>query len=178
MTDKILMVLKYLNISPAQFADEIGVQRSSISHLLSGRNNPSLDFIKKILIKYPEINTEWIIMNKGTMIKKEITSQPDLFSQVNTNKIELKQNPDLFDNEFISKKEEIQSIENKEIITDYTSNKISEEKLFNNKAKEIEESNSIIIENNNKTIDNKELEIDKVIIFYKNSSCKVYRNEI
>lgn len=67
MVDRITLLLKARNISASQFADEIGVQRSSISHVLSGRNKPSLDFIQKILVKYPEINPDWLLFGKGAM---------------------------------------------------------------------------------------------------------------
>ncbi len=49
------------NLSPSKFADEIGVQRSSISHILSGRNKPSLDIVQKIIRRYPEIGTDWLL---------------------------------------------------------------------------------------------------------------------
>lgn len=67
MIDRITLLLKTRNISASQFADEIGVQRSSISHVLSGRNKPSLDFIQKILVRYPEINPDWLLFGKGSM---------------------------------------------------------------------------------------------------------------
>lgn len=67
MVDRITLLLKTRNISASQFADEIGVQRSSISHVLSGRNKPSLDFIQKILVRYPEINPDWLLFGKGSM---------------------------------------------------------------------------------------------------------------
>lgn len=69
MTDRILTIIKYFNISPSDFAEAIGVQRSSISHLISGRNKPSLEFIQKILSRYPEINTEWLLNGSGEMLK-------------------------------------------------------------------------------------------------------------
>jgi transcriptional regulator with XRE-family HTH domain len=72
MTERILSIIKYLNLSPSDFAEEIGVQRSSISHLISGRNKPSLEFIQKILTRYPEINTEWILNGTGEMLKSGI----------------------------------------------------------------------------------------------------------
>lgn len=50
-----------MNLSPSRFADEIGVQRSSISHILSGRNKPSLDIVQKIIRRYPEIGTQWLL---------------------------------------------------------------------------------------------------------------------
>lgn len=61
--------LKAENKSSAQMAEEIGVQPSGISHILSGRNNPSLDFILKMLEKYPFISTEWLLFGAGSMYK-------------------------------------------------------------------------------------------------------------
>jgi len=96
MNDRILLILKTQNLSSSQFADEIGVQRSSISHILSGRNNPSLEFVTKILKRFPDINSEWILFGKGSMYresdktiknsKKSIKSnmQADLFSIVDS----------------------------------------------------------------------------------------------
>ena len=69
MKDRILEIIKYYNLSSSQFANEIGIQRSAISHILSGRNKPSLDLILKILNKFPEINTDWLILGNGEMIK-------------------------------------------------------------------------------------------------------------
>lgn len=58
-------IINHYEISSTFFADKIGVQRSSISHLLSGRNNPSLDFIIKILDKFPELNFNWLVRGTG-----------------------------------------------------------------------------------------------------------------
>lgn len=59
------IILDYYGINASAFADKIGVQRSSLSHLLSGRNKPSLDFILKILDVYPEVDLYWILNGKG-----------------------------------------------------------------------------------------------------------------
>jgi transcriptional regulator with XRE-family HTH domain len=67
MIGRIQLILKTKNISPSQFADQIQVQRSGVSHILSGRNNPSLDFIVKILKTYPEIDADWLLFGKGQM---------------------------------------------------------------------------------------------------------------
>lgn len=69
MKDRILEFLKAENKSSAQFAEEIGVQPSGISHILSGRNNPSLDFVLKMLSRYKFLSTEWLLFGKGTMYK-------------------------------------------------------------------------------------------------------------
>lgn len=62
-------VLEYYNLNASAFADKIGVQRSSMSHLLSGRNKPSLDFILKILEVFPEVDLYWILNGKGIFPK-------------------------------------------------------------------------------------------------------------
>jgi transcriptional regulator with XRE-family HTH domain len=68
MVERILAFIKSYNLTPSQFADEIGVQRSSISHLISGRNKPSLEFIQRIVARYPEINLQWILNGTGAML--------------------------------------------------------------------------------------------------------------
>jgi transcriptional regulator with XRE-family HTH domain len=62
-------LLEYYNLNASSFADKIGVQRSSLSHLLSGRNKPSLDFILKILEVFPEVDLYWILNGKGSFPK-------------------------------------------------------------------------------------------------------------
>lgn len=68
MNKRISLILQAKNISPAQLADDIGVQRSGISHIMNGRNKPSLDFIQRILKKYPDINMKWLIFGDGQMM--------------------------------------------------------------------------------------------------------------
>ena len=58
-------VMEHYQLSAAGFADEIGVQRSSISHLLSGRNKPSLDFVLKVLERFKEVELYWLLNGKG-----------------------------------------------------------------------------------------------------------------
>jgi transcriptional regulator with XRE-family HTH domain len=69
MKERLLKFLEEESLTAAKFADEIGVQRSSISHILSGRNNPGYDFFQKILKRYPQINAEWLLMGSGKMTK-------------------------------------------------------------------------------------------------------------
>ncbi|GHB82239.1 helix-turn-helix transcriptional regulator [Persicitalea jodogahamensis] len=61
LNDKIKQILVDKSISPSHFADEIGVQRSSVSHILAGRNKPSLDIVQKIIRRYPDLGMEWIM---------------------------------------------------------------------------------------------------------------------
>ncbi|MGY5350990.1 helix-turn-helix transcriptional regulator [Wenyingzhuangia sp. IMCC45533] len=59
----------HYNLTAAVFADEIKVQRSSISHLLSGRNKPSLEFVLKITAQYKEVTLDWLLYGKGSFPK-------------------------------------------------------------------------------------------------------------
>ena len=63
-------ILEYYSLSAAVFADKVSVQRSSISHLLSGRNKPSLEFVMKVVNAYPEVNLYWLLNGKGTFPHK------------------------------------------------------------------------------------------------------------
>ena len=58
-------ILRYYDLSASVFADKINVQRSSISHLLSGRNKPSLEFVLKLVKTFPEVNLYWLLNGKG-----------------------------------------------------------------------------------------------------------------
>lgn len=69
MKERILEFLRAENKSSAQMAEEIGVQASGISHILSGRNNPSLDFVLKMLEKYKYLSSDWLLFGKGQMYK-------------------------------------------------------------------------------------------------------------
>ncbi len=64
-------VIRYYGESASSFAEKVGVQRSSISHILSGRNKPSLDFVLKVLSSYPEVELYWLMNGKGQFPKKD-----------------------------------------------------------------------------------------------------------
>lgn len=70
-------LLDYYSLTASSFADKIGVQRSSMSHLLSGRNKPSLDFILKILEVFPDVDLYWILNGKGNFPKNENAEKPN-----------------------------------------------------------------------------------------------------
>ncbi|MHC1704604.1 MAG: helix-turn-helix domain-containing protein [Tenuifilaceae bacterium] len=69
METRIQRLISTENLTPTKFADVIGVQRSAISHILSGRNKPSFDLIQKILTKFPRLNADWLMMGRGEMYK-------------------------------------------------------------------------------------------------------------
>ncbi|MBO7646733.1 MAG: helix-turn-helix domain-containing protein [Bacteroidales bacterium] len=71
MTDRIIQVLEYSQLSKSNFAEKIGINPSGLTHILNGRNQPSLDIVKKIVTAFPEINSEWLVMGMGQMLKTE-----------------------------------------------------------------------------------------------------------
>lgn len=68
-------VIDFYDETASSFAEKIGVQRSSISHILSGRNKPSLDFVMKVLHSYPEVELYWLLNGKGQFPKKNFISK-------------------------------------------------------------------------------------------------------
>ncbi len=110
MKDRIKQIMENENLSPAKFADRLEINRAVISHILNGRNNPSLDVVTKILSEMDYINPEWLLNGKGSMYKEgiDVDSLPkerDLFNQdkinmsgesknmENSKEIEVKQHP-------------------------------------------------------------------------------------
>lgn len=91
MKERLLEFLRAENKSSAQFAEEIGVQPSGISHILSGRNNPSLDFVLKMLEKYQLLSTDWLLFGKGSMYKdpkmQTLFDEESIFNQNNDAKL-------------------------------------------------------------------------------------------
>ena len=71
MQERLKLFLAMENLTPARFAEVMGIQRSGISHLLAGRNKPSFEFIQKMMTAYPEINYEWLILGKGRPYKSD-----------------------------------------------------------------------------------------------------------
>lgn len=71
MKDRIAHIIRAKNMTAAEFAIRLGIQPSNVSHLLAGRNNPSLEFVKKLKETFPEYNLDWIVMGKGPMTVSE-----------------------------------------------------------------------------------------------------------
>lgn len=86
MKDRIKLIMEKENLAPAKFADRLQINRAIISHILNGRNNPSLDVVARILGEMNYINAEWLINGTGNMYKEGFStnsplSEPDLFNQ-------------------------------------------------------------------------------------------------
>ena len=70
-TNRLKKILNYHQLTASLFADKIGVQRSSISHILSGRNKPSLDFILKVTNTFTDVDIYWLLNGEGAFPKEQ-----------------------------------------------------------------------------------------------------------
>ena len=71
MKERIEQIIRAKNLTATEFALKLGIQPSNVSHLLAGRNNPSLEFVKKLKETFPEYNLEWIVFGKGPVTISE-----------------------------------------------------------------------------------------------------------
>ncbi|MCW1148645.1 helix-turn-helix domain-containing protein [Flavobacterium lacisediminis] len=140
------IILDYYNLSASAFADKINVQRSSLSHLLSGRNKPSLDFIIKVIEVFPEVDLYWILNGKGNFPKSEIVAQSVIEIEKDTSSLPIVDIPN------------------------------SELDLFSTVEKGIpptlSESNTV---ESIKTENNSPEEIERIVVFFKNGTFKNYK---
>lgn len=85
MKERIQRILNHYGLTAAGFAKIIGVQPSSVSHIISERNKPSLEFLQKVLASYPEINALWLISGEGSFTNS-LRSQSTLFDEIEPKK--------------------------------------------------------------------------------------------
>lgn len=144
------IILDYYGLNASSFADKIGVQRSSMSHLLSGRNKPSLDFVMKILDVFPDVDLYWILNGKGSFPKAEdqtLNSNNEIATETVKPLTPISSSEDFIGGNLFSE------INYKEEVKTETRN-----------AVEVKNSNFI----------SEEGEIEKIVFFYKNGTFKVY----
>ncbi|WKL49154.1 helix-turn-helix transcriptional regulator [Flavobacterium pectinovorum] len=143
------IILDYYALNASSFADKIGVQRSSMSHLLSGRNKPSLDFVLKILDVFPDVDLYWILNGKGSFPKNE---QETVNSKVENNV----------------------EIEKPSAPIPYNENEVSKDLFSGMNKKEESQEKRYFSESKNSNPNLEEGEIEKIVFFYKNGTFKVY----
>ncbi|MBW6478601.1 MAG: helix-turn-helix domain-containing protein [Bacteroidales bacterium] len=83
MVNRIQEIIKRYDLSPSKLADTLEVPRSTISHILSERNKPSLEFIQKVIDKFPEISLNWLLKGEGNIFGKERDLFSDLYDEEN-----------------------------------------------------------------------------------------------
>lgn len=145
------IVLEYYGLNASSFADKIGVQRSSMSHLLSGRNKPSLDFVLKILEVFPEIDLYWILIGKGNFIKSD-DEDVNLSSEIN---------PEITN--VISPISD-ENIASENLLLKINNTEEKEEKIQSQKNADFKISNLSAEKNG----------IEKIVFFYKNGTFKTF----
>lgn len=172
LNERISKVIEYSRLTPSEFADEVDVQRSSISHITSGRNKPSLEFIIKIKSRFPEILWDWLVTGEGEMLKsnlpEEKKEEPVPAENNEPNKPKPTPLPDLF---MMMNKDEKSGAEEAENTTPETSPRESyippqstvQEKIAD--SQRLEKSNDQII---NQAIENQQSKIKRIVIFYEN----------
>ncbi len=103
-TKRLQKILEFYSLSAAAFAETIDFNRSTISHLLSGRNKPSLEFVMKLYQKFPEVNIDWLLFGKGNF--PSTLSSTSTNSEIKTQKentVTFEQKPkDLFSEEILA----------------------------------------------------------------------------
>lgn len=93
--DRLEKIMLFYNITATTLAEKIQFNRSSISHLISGRNKPSLEFVLKILEVFPEVSWQWLTLGKG-----DFPSKSGISGEIKHQSVQQpKQNPDLFSQE-------------------------------------------------------------------------------
>lgn len=163
MKDRITHFLISENISSAEFADKIGVQRSSVSHVLNGRNYPGASFIQKMLMSYPNLNPRWLLLGEGTMLDSQdvVKKEPSLFSYPQPKDISA-------DRSYLQRDEriEIKAIPAEELRNEKQSAPISSEASKpNDQPMEVQD----II---GKSFDNKDVE--RIVLFFSDKTFTVY----
>lgn len=158
INERITKVIQYSKLSSSEFADEIDVQRSSVSHITSGRNKPSLEFIIKIKARFPEIEWDWLITGSGEMLQSETAkvAEEQKVEEENQKPVSL---PDLF------------SIINDEIeqeIPEVKENLKVPENRTEEKKREILENTAVSLEQPLEKIKEQKSDIKRIVIFYTN----------
>lgn len=105
MKDRIVQIMEVERLTPSSFADKLHVGRAVVSHILNGRNNPSLDVVMRILDAMPYIDSDWLLMGKGSMRKED--NMPDSVPQSSPN---VTKGLDLFDSNVIEKETNVTNV--------------------------------------------------------------------
>ncbi|WP_261512394.1 helix-turn-helix transcriptional regulator [Chryseobacterium paludis] len=169
LNERISKVIEYSKLTPSEFADEIDVQRSSISHITSGRNKPSLEFIIKIKSHFPEILWDWLVNGDGEMLKSALPETSEqIAEETDEDKLKPTSLPDLFtmmNNDEDFGIEETEVIPQKQAIRESPiSYKIqSHEKIID--SQRLEKPNDEMI---NQVIENQSHKIKRIVLFYEN----------
>lgn len=173
MIDRIKQVMEFYKLTPATLAEQIGINRSNLTHLFSGRNQPSLELARKILLNFPKIKTEWLIMGVGQMLKNEDDVEYPSYSAETENNIDLF-TPHIEDQraklEIPKKQEQVYNIpeELSDIKEEVTNVPISDNETIVKKP--------VTVVTN--VTDVKEVQLSKIIFFFTDNSFEVFQPKL
>lgn len=144
-------IMHHFGLSTTELADKISVPKATISHLISERNKPSLEFIMKLHTTFPTLNLEWLIYEK----------EPFLVTEIHQMSIEKDQN----EISVLNKNSEKETV-----------NEIESEVAIENQTEEIETKNisEKVIKNEENILSFQNKTIDSIVIFYSDGSFKKY----
>ncbi len=75
MKERLAKFIKNQGLTASKFAEIMEIPPSNVSHLLSGRNNPGFEFMNKMIVRFPDVNPDWLIAGNGPMCRPEIATQ-------------------------------------------------------------------------------------------------------
>lgn len=178
ISERIKSIIDFYQYSSSEFADTIEVPRSSISHITSGRNKPSLDFMMKIKNRFPELQWEWLLDGQGDMTTKsekanETFPIPKLVEEEIVVEKPETSPLDLF--AFLSdKKEEIPSVEQIEEIPNLPE---SAPVIEHQEETVVKESQPLALQENKSVTqlpDNKDKKIKRIVFFYEDGTFEAF----
>ncbi|GER60537.1 helix-turn-helix domain-containing protein [Patiriisocius marinus] len=146
-------ILEYYGLSATAFSEELSFNRSTISHLLSGRNKPSLEFVMKVLERFPEVELHWLLNGKGTFPTSK--NDEENIAKLKEEILKLKKNPPV----------QVEKIASEKVISE-----IENPSLQNNETQAASQIKiSEAFQKNNP--------IERIVIFYTNGTFKEYKSE-
>lgn len=158
INEKIREFIIYKDLQPSKLADDLGISRPMMSHVLSGRNKPNIEIIMKILSKYPDLNPEWLNGNAPNMFREGASHESYLQESKQENKyitptIQPNSTQNLFNNQ----------------------QEIEEEKTkYQEKQQESRQEHNEVQQKKSKKSEGKTIE--KIIVFYTDKSFDTYLN--
>ena len=162
MKDRIIQIMRQTGLSNAEFAEKIGISTSSLSHIFSGRNNPSLAVVKRIHKSFPEISLNWIMYGEGNMYATDSGRNGDTSQSSYDNALE-RENMPLFENA-----ENPENTGCGQFYFDFRKEKPSETPVYQPQSTEKE-----VI----KYIEKPQPKITEIRIFYDNGTFEVFKPE-
>ena len=171
INERIEKIIEHSKLSNSEFADTIEVPRSSISHIISGRNKPSLDFLIKIKNEFPTFNWDWMIYGEGEMEKSEqeavdknivekakpkTATLPDLFSLIDDDNFGYTESEDKISNAKAPEFPNPRSQTNKTVVEDSQPLATQEN------------------ENKSQVAENQENKIKRIVFFYENGKFETF----